>query len=74
MIHGQCLTVGVGGFLLKGGFNMLGGSARYGDGARHVVRYTMVDVDGDVVRVDADGAAKFDLEGNEVGKSEIGLN
>ena len=41
MIHGQCLTVGVGGFLLKGGFNMLGGSARYGDGSSHVVRYTM---------------------------------
>ena len=65
MIHGQCLTVGVGGFLLKGGFNMLGGSARYGDGSSHVVRYTMVDVNGDILRVDGDGVTKYDLKGNE---------
>ena len=66
MIHGQCLTVGVGGFLLKGGFNMLGGSARYGDGSSHVVRYTMVDVNGDIMRVDREGVTKYDLKGNEV--------
>ena len=65
MIHGQCLTVGVGGFLLKGGFNMLGGSARHGDGSSHVVRYTMVDVKGDILRVDGDSVKKFDLKGNE---------
>lgn len=42
----------MGGFLLKGGINLLGGSALYGDGASHVVRYTMVDAKGDVLQVD----------------------
>ena len=65
MIHGQCLTVGVGGFLLKGGFNMLGGSAQHGVGSSHVVRYTMVDANGDIMRVDGYGVTKYDLKGNE---------
>ena len=66
MVHGQCLTVGVGGYLLKGGFNYLGGSARHGNGARHVVRYTMVSPKGEIMVVDRDSVTKFD-KGNEVG-------
>ena len=66
MVHGQCLTVGVGGYLLKGGFNYLGGSARHGNGARHVVRYTMVSPKGEIMVVDRDGVTKFNEGRNEV--------
>ena len=66
MVHGQCLTVGVGGYLLKGGFNYLGGSARHGNGARHVVRYTMVSPKGEIMVVDKDGVTKLE-KGTEVG-------
>ena len=38
MIHGQCLTVGVGGYLLGGGVNALGASARFGFGAQNVIK------------------------------------
>ena len=55
MIHGSCLTVGVGGYLLKGGA-MLGRSTLYGDGASHVIRYTMVNANGDILWVDRDYA------------------
>ena len=70
MVHGQCLTVGVGGYLLKGGFNYLGGSARHGNGARHVVRYTMVSPKGEIMVVDRDSVTKFD-GGNEVGVTVV---
>ena len=53
MIHGSCLEVGVGGYLLKGGL-ALGGSALYGDGASNVLRYTMVNANGDILWVDRD--------------------
>ena len=66
MVHGQCLTVGVGGYLLKGGFNYLGGSARHGNGARHVVRYTMVSPKGEIMVVDKDGVTKLE-KGTEAG-------
>ena len=38
VIHGQCLTVGVGGYLLGGGVNALGASARFGFGAQNVIK------------------------------------
>ena len=37
IIHGQCLSVGVGGYLLGGGVNALGASARHGFGAQNVI-------------------------------------
>ena len=37
IIHGQCLSVGVGGYLLGGGVNALGASARHGFGAQNVL-------------------------------------
>ena len=43
MLHGQCLSVGVAGYLLGGGINYVGTSERYGSGARNVMRYTIVD-------------------------------
>ena len=70
MVHGQCLTVGVGGYLLKGGFNYLGGSARHGNGGRHVVRYTMVSPKGEIMVVDKDGVTKFE-KGTEVGTIRV---
>ena len=51
MIHGQCLGVGVGGFLLGGGINAIGTSQRYQSGASNVLQYTMVDALGDIYKV-----------------------
>ena len=51
MIHGQCTSVGVAGYLLGGGINVVGTSERYGSGANHVARYTMVDAQGRILLV-----------------------
>ena len=51
MIHGQCTSVGVGGYILGGGINVVGTSERYGSGADHVKRYTMVDAKGRILLV-----------------------
>ena len=45
-MHGQCLEVGVGGFLLGGGVNALGGTARHGWGAENVLAARAVLADG----------------------------
>ena len=50
IIHGACVGVGVGGFLLGGGFNYAGSSRRLGSGASHVLEYTMVDANGDIFK------------------------
>ncbi len=56
MIRGGCLDVGVGGFLLKGGLGLHGGSsALFGAGAQNVVQYTMVNADGDIITVNEKG-------------------
>ena len=49
-VHGQCGSVGVGGFLLGGGVNPAT-SARYGFGADNVDEYTVVTANGSVVKV-----------------------
>ena len=49
-VHGQCGSVGVGGFLLGGGHNPAT-SARYGFGADNVDEYTVVTANGSIVRV-----------------------
>ena len=51
LIHGQCTSVGVGGFVLGGGINVVGTSERYGSGAHHVLQYTMVDAKGNILQV-----------------------
>ena len=51
MVHGQCLSVGVGGYLLGGGWNLVGTTQRIGTGSSNVLQYTMVDSDGFIVKV-----------------------
>ena len=51
MIHGQCTAVGVGGYLLGGGYNIIGTSNRYLSGASNVLQYTMVDAKGKILKV-----------------------
>jgi len=51
MIHGQRTSVGVGGYILGGGVNVVGTSERYGSAAEHVERFTMVDAKGRILLV-----------------------
>ena len=51
MIHGQCTSVGVGGFLLGGGFQASGTTQRLGFGSFNVLQYTMVNADGDIMKI-----------------------
>eukprot|EP00092_Neocalanus_flemingeri_P022800 GFUD01024724.1.p1 GENE.GFUD01024724.1~~GFUD01024724.1.p1 ORF type:complete len:607 (-),score=100.10 GFUD01024724.1:109-1884(-) len=54
IIHGQCLEVGVGGFILGGGINALGATTMYGFGAEQVITYKLVLADGSFATVDKD--------------------
>ena len=56
-VHGQCGSVGVGGFLLGGGVNPAT-SARYGFGADNVLEYTVVTANGSVVKVGGNSCTK----------------
>ena len=51
MIHGQCMSVGVGGFLLGGGFQASGTTQRLGFGSFNVLQYTLVNAEGDILKV-----------------------
>ena len=51
MVHGQCTDVGVGGYLLGGGTNLLGATARHGVGSEHVLGYEVVTADGSIITV-----------------------
>ena len=46
--HGQCRSVGVGGYLLGGGVNWLGTYNKYGYGAESVLQMTAVLADGSI--------------------------
>merc|ERR1719422_936104 len=46
--HGQCRSVGVGGYLLGGGVNWLGTYNKYGYGAEHVLRMRVVTANGTI--------------------------
>ena len=61
MMHGQCVTVGVGGFLLGGGVNIVGTSQRIGTGSSNVLQYTMVDTDGFIVKVVYQSVNNYDI-------------
>merc|ERR1712123_77581 len=52
--HGQCRSVGVGGYLLGGGVNWLGTYNKYGYGAEHVLKMKVILADGSVGWVDKD--------------------
>ena len=66
MVHGSCLTVGVGGYLLGGGSNVAGPPMRYGSGAENVLEYTMVTAEGEILTVDKDRVVRKNYEGHEV--------
>ena len=51
MIHGNSLTVGVGGFIQGVGVNTMGMSTRHGFAGDHVLRYKMVLADGSIALV-----------------------
>jgi len=57
--HGQCRSVGVGGYLLGGGVNWLGTYNKYGYGAEHVLKMKVVLADGSVAWVDKDKTEVF---------------
>jgi len=52
--HGQCKSVGVGGYLLGGGVNWLGTFNKYGYGAESVLRMQVVTANGTIVDVEPD--------------------
>lgn len=62
MIHGQCLDVGVGGYLLHGGVNVMGSSDKYGLGSHHVIDYTVVTATGNVIKVNDDNVTNVDTQ------------
>ena len=66
MIHGQCLTVGVGGYILGGGVNAVGTSQRYGSGALNVLEYTMVNAKGNIVKASENNVTLYNTESNRL--------
>jgi len=59
IVHGQCLSVGVGGFTLGGGANMIGTSARYGTAMEQVIEYRMVTASGEIITASDDDGVKI---------------
>jgi len=57
--HGQCRSVGVGGYLLGGGVNWLGTYNKYGYGAEHILSMNVVLADGSIATVDKDKTVIF---------------
>ena len=51
LIHGQCTSVGVAGYILGGGVNIMGTSQRYLSAAANVLQYTLVDAEGRILKV-----------------------
>jgi len=58
--HGQCKSVGVGGFLLGGGVNWLGTYNKYGYGAENIIKMNAVLADGSLVTVEKDSTVYQD--------------
>ncbi len=71
LMHGQCLDVGVGGYLLGGGVNIAGSTNRFGTGSEHVEEYTTVTADGDILIINRDNVTKIDPHGHGYGGSEV---
>ena len=51
LIHGACLDVGVGGYLIGGGAQASGTTQRLGFGNFNVLQFTMVDGNGNIIKV-----------------------
>lgn len=66
MIHGQCLSVGVGGYLVGGGVNAEGTTQKYGVGSTHVLEYTMVNAEGNIVKVNRFNSTIIDPESGSI--------
>ena len=60
LVHGRSLTVGIAGFVLGTGVNLLGTSSRYGFGSDQVIQYTIVLADGSVAKVTKDNTTVED--------------
>ena len=72
MVHGQCLTVGVGGYLLGGGTNALGASAKYGFAVHNIIEMRLVLADGSIARVNDKRVEVWRVGGSrEVGDSTL---
>ena len=61
-IHGQCTSVGVGGFLLGGGFQASGTTQRLGFGSFNVLQYTMVNADGNIMKISENNITLVDSD------------
>ena len=63
--HGQCRSVGVGGYLLGGGVNWLGTYNKYGYGAESVLQMRAVLASGAIADItpEATQVKRFGLEG-----------
>ena len=64
MIHCQCLAVGVGGYILGGGVNLVGTSQKYGSGAMNALEYTMVDAEGNIIKASENNVTIFNTNNN----------
>jgi len=64
--HGQCRSVGVGGYLLGGGVNWLGTYNKYGYGAEHILQMKVVLADGSLAIVDKDSTRYYYPVGRSV--------
>eukprot|EP00095_Tigriopus_kingsejongensis_P000225 snap_masked-scaffold55_size446313-processed-gene-1.11 protein:Tk00225 transcript:snap_masked-scaffold55_size446313-processed-gene-1.11-mRNA-1 annotation:"mitomycin radical oxidase" len=53
-VYGQCKSVGVGGYLVGGGYNINGLTHMYGMGSENVLQYTVVTPEGDIVYIRKD--------------------
>jgi len=62
-MHGECYGVGVGGFLLHGGYHAAGLGDRYGNGNTTIRALEMVTADGSVVRFEEPRRRTYELEG-----------
>ena len=62
MVHGQCTEVGVGGFLVGGGMQALGTTQRLGSGSFNVLQYTVVDAEGNILKVSESNVTVIDPE------------
>ena len=63
-MHGQCLSVGVGGFTLGGGMNLIAASAKYGTAMEQVIEYRMVTARGDIITVSENGVQRLSDDRN----------
>jgi FAD/FMN-containing dehydrogenase len=70
VVHGQCLEVGVGGFLMGGGMNGVGTSVRHGSGSEKVLKYTLVTAKGEVATVTKDSVEVLNVESGRTRKLE----